>query len=66
MHTPTTAPDSNAPATAPEVEHQLHNYKTSRIPWFVHLIWISFWIVAVSYIWRYLIPAMRVEIPNPP
>lgn len=66
MHTPGPKPDSAAPAHAAEVEHRLHNYITSRIPWFVHLIWVSFWIVAVLYIWRYLIPSMQVEIANPP
>jgi hypothetical protein len=47
-------------------EHQHHDYRSSRIPWYVHVIWISFWVVAIIYIFRYLVPSMQVELANPP
>ncbi|MBX7104623.1 MAG: hypothetical protein K1X57_11115 [Gemmataceae bacterium] len=66
MHTPPSTPAAGVPAHSAEGEHRHHNYTTSRIPWFVHLIWISFWVVAMLYIWQHLIPSMQIEIANPP
>lgn len=45
----------------PEVEHQQHAYTTNRIPWYVHVIWVLFWIFAVSYVVTYLLPAIQKE-----
>jgi len=52
--------------TPAEVEGQHHRYRGSRIPWFVHLIWLTFWLFAVSYIVIYLFPKMRTELLPPP
>lgn len=53
----------NPPA---EVENKNHRYTTNTIPWFVHVLWLLFWILAVSYVLVYLFPALRVEIVSPP
>lgn len=53
----------SAPPDSPEAERRYHRYVGNRIPWFVHLIWVSFWILAVVYVLRYLVPAIRKEIP---
>jgi hypothetical protein len=52
--------------SAAEVEHQFHHYTGNRIPWYVRLVWVLFWIFAVYYALTYLFPALRVELPTPP
>jgi hypothetical protein len=52
--------------TPPEEENKNHTYTTNRIPWFVHALWIIFWILAVSYVLIYQFPVMRKEFLNPP
>ena len=49
-----------------DAEHQYHNYTGNRIPWYVRLIWLLFWIGAVYYTLQYLFPALRIELTNPP
>lgn len=56
-------PEDNAPAN---VEHQFHHYTGNRIPWYVRLLWILFWIFAVYYTLTYLFPALRIELTTPP
>jgi hypothetical protein len=53
------------PASAQE-DHQYHYYVGSKIPWYVHLIWILFWIMAIAYAIRWLIPALGSELLSPP
>jgi hypothetical protein len=50
----------------PETENVHHTYVTNRIPWYVHLIWLTFWVLAVGYILVYQFPAIRKEFLNPP
>jgi len=52
--------------TLPETEGQHHRYRGSRIPWFVHLLWLSFWLFALTYIMVWLFPSMRTELLSPP
>lgn len=40
-------------------ESQYHNYTTHRIPWFVRIIWIGFWIGLVWYLVKYAIPSAK-------
>ena len=49
-----------------EAEHRFHDYTTNRIPWYVRLMWVMFWISAVYYTLHYLFPAMRIELHLPP
>ena len=54
------------PEKAPkEGEGGFHNYITNKIPWFVHLLWILFWIFAVGYVLIWLVPALQREILSP-
>lgn len=48
--------------TSAEVEHQYHHYTGNRIPWYVRLMWVGFWCLAVYYAVRYLFPAIQAEI----
>ena len=44
-----------------EEEHRQHRYVGNRIPWYVHVLWVSFWTFAVLYVLRYLFPAIQSE-----
>jgi type VI protein secretion system component VasF len=59
----TPQPDDYAPA---EIERQFHHYTGNRIPWYVRLMWVFFWIFAVYYTLSYLFPALRIELITPP
>ena len=50
----------------PDGEEKYHDYVTNRIPWFVHGMWVLFWIMAIGYILTWLVPALRREILGPP
>lgn len=50
----------------PEEENKNHTYTTNRIPWYVHAIWITYWILAISYVLTYQFPVIRTEFLNPP
>jgi hypothetical protein len=52
--------------TTADVEHRFHHYTGNRIPWYVRLIWVLFWIFAVYYTLQYLFPALRLELTSPP
>lgn len=61
----TTMADPPRPATARD-EGRFHNYITSVIPWYIHVVWISFWVFAISYFLMMVIPAVKIELVNPP
>jgi hypothetical protein len=48
--------------TPAQVEHRHHDYVGNRIPWYVRLIWVGFWIFAVAYTIQYLFPAIKTEL----
>lgn len=47
-------------------ENRWHNYVGNRIPWYVRLIWLLFWVYAIYYTITYLFPALQIEIVSPP
>lgn len=53
---------SEPDTTSAEVEHQYHHYTGNRIPWYVRLMWLFFWIFAIAYTIRFLFPAIRLEL----
>jgi hypothetical protein len=55
-----------ATETSPRSEHRFHDYVGNDIPWYVRAIWIGFWIFAVAYTIRFLLPAMQVELLERP
>ncbi|HUS37893.1 MAG: hypothetical protein WBF93_16475 [Pirellulales bacterium] len=66
-------PEHSSQPTAPEerpdsarAESRFHTYVSSRIPWYVRLIWLLFWIMAIYYVIRYLFPELQTEILTPP
>ena len=48
--------------TSAEQEHQFHHYSGNRIPWYVRLMWLGFWVLAITYTIRFLFPSIRVEL----
>lgn len=47
-------------------ERRHHTYVSNKIPWYVCVIWLVFWGVAIGYAAIYLLPALRTELLNPP
>ncbi len=43
----------------PRQEGQFHTYVSARIPWYVRLIWIGFWIGCIWYIIRLAVPSAK-------
>ena len=43
-----------------------HEHPGNRIPWYVRLVSLLFWIFAVYYTLQYLFPALRIELTSPP
>jgi hypothetical protein len=57
---------SETDRTAPEAESRYHRYIGNHIPWYVHLIWVLFWFLAIAYALRYFVPALQQEFLSPP
>ncbi|MFO0807635.1 MAG: hypothetical protein U0746_03345 [Gemmataceae bacterium] len=56
-----------APETqSPEAERKYHFYSSHVIPWYVHALWVSFWLGAIAYLLIYALPMVRTEVANPP
>lgn len=43
-------------------DDQFHNYTGNEIPWYIRLMWLGFWILAVVYTIRFLFPAVQTEL----
>ncbi len=41
---------------------QFHNYTSNAIPWYVRLLWLGFWTLAIVYTIRFLFPALQSEL----
>lgn len=51
---------------SPVEEGRHHTYVGTTIPWYVRLMWVAFWITAISYVITYLLPALKHELISPP
>lgn len=52
--------------STPQEEHAYHYYTGNRIPWYVRLIWLLFWIFTVAYMVKYFLPTIQLEMVSPP
>jgi hypothetical protein len=43
-------------------DSRFHSYRSNDIPWYVRLMWLGFWTLAVVYTIRYLFPALQSEL----
>ena len=50
---------TNIPGPPAEQEGKYHTYTTHRIPWYVRLAWVLFWVGCVWYIVVYAIPMAK-------
>ncbi len=66
MNTETPTNADAAPPDSAAAENRYHSYTGTRIPWYVRLIWIGFWILAVYYVIQYLFPDLQREVLTPP
>lgn len=57
---------AKVPTADAETEHQNHHYTGNRIPWYVHLLWVSYWVFAIAYAVKYFVPDLQVEMISPP
>jgi hypothetical protein len=64
MAEPDTTPTTEIDTATADVEGQYHAYEGSRIPWYVRLIWILFWVFAVYYVIKYLFPDLQFQFLN--
>ena len=62
----TAAEDVPVQHTDAQTEGRWHSYVGSRIPWYVRMIWLFYWVIAVYYTISYVFPALQVEIVTPP
>ena len=46
-------------------EGRFHDYTGNEIPWYVRLMWLGFWILAIVYTIQYLFPAVQRELFQP-
>jgi hypothetical protein len=58
--------EAGVETTTAREEGRFHSYVGSRIPWYVHLLWVVFWCCAAWYVIRLLLPALRSELSTPP
>ncbi len=52
--------------STPQEEKRYHHYTGNAIPWFVHLMWIGFWLLAITYSIKYVLTTIPSEMTNPP
>ena len=52
--------------TPAAAENRFHTYVGNRIPWYLRLMWLCFWVFAIVYVIRYLFPDLQTAIFNPP
>ncbi len=50
----------------PEADSHHHRYVGNEIPWYVHVLWVLFWVFAVAYTLVYVFPAIRAGLGSPP
>lgn len=55
-----------ADADPPEQESRYHTYSSHVIPWYVRLIWLSFWLFAIAYAVTHFLPSLQTELLAPP
>jgi hypothetical protein len=50
----------------PIEENRHHTYVGTKIPWYVRLMWVAFWVMAITYVITYLLPMLQRELAAPP
>ncbi len=50
---------ADSPNTEPKQDRRYHTYTTHRIPWYIRVMWLCFWIGMIWYIVTYAIPMAK-------
>ena len=50
----------------PEQESRFHTYASHVIPWYIRVMWLVFWVFAISYAISDFLPAIQTELLAPP
>ncbi|MGI9456830.1 MAG: hypothetical protein ACR2NU_09720 [Aeoliella sp.] len=66
MNESTTSPNVLGERATAEDEREFHSYRNNRIPWFVHLMWVGFFVFAICYVIAFLIPELPAEFVHSP
>ncbi len=45
-----------------QADDRYHHYTGNRIPWYVRLMWLCFWVFAIYYTIQFLFPAIQNEL----
>jgi hypothetical protein len=57
---------TNSDSGSPQQESRFHTYSSHVIPWYIRVMWIVFWIFAISYVVANFLPAIQTELLAPP
>lgn len=53
------------PYDSPAEENRFHTYATHHIPWYIRIMWVVFWVLAVYYVIRWAVPMAKVFFKQP-
>ena len=53
-------------AGSPQQEQQYHTYVSNVIPWYIRVMWLIFWVLAIGYAIANFLPAIQSELLAPP
>lgn len=53
---------ADIPDDTPQAEHRHHTYQTHHIPFYVRLMWVGFYLLAIYYVGRYMFPSIQEEL----
>jgi hypothetical protein len=66
MNDSITSPNGQGEQTTAEAEHKFHSYSNNRIPWFVRLMWVGFFVFAICYVIAFLVPELPAKFLHSP
>ncbi|MCA9253988.1 MAG: hypothetical protein KDA33_00055 [Phycisphaerales bacterium] len=44
---------------APAEENRFHTYSTHHIPWYIRIMWVVFWVLAIYYVVKWAVPMAK-------
>jgi len=48
-----------APNQSPQQDAEFQTYSTHRIPWYVRVMWVAFWLGLIWYVIKFAIPSAK-------
>jgi hypothetical protein len=50
----------------PELARKHHRFLRPRLPWYIQLIWMAFWLFALAFVVYFLFPALQKQLLSVP